>query len=52
MIRRYLVNLHWPQPWIIEALLYVILYPPWTRFAWSDLWELKGHEDDLPVLPR
>ena len=25
-MRRYLVNLPWPQPWLIEALLYVVLY--------------------------
>ena len=29
-MRRYLVNLPWPQPWIVEALLYVVLYVrPW-----------------------
>ena len=26
MIRRYLVNIPWPQPWLVEALLYLILY--------------------------
>lgn len=26
MLRRYLVDLPWPQPWLVEALLYVLLY--------------------------
>ncbi len=42
MIRQCLVNLPWPQPWIIEAFLYVLLYPPWVRFERGDLWEAKG----------
>ena len=56
MIRCYLVNLPWPQPWLIEALLYVILYPPWVRFERGDLWEAKGQmeetDDGLPILRR
>ena len=47
MIRRYLVNLDWPQPLFIEALLYVLLYVlPGTRFAWGDLWEAKGQLEE------
>ena len=54
MIRRWLVSRPWPQPWLIEALLYVLLYEmPGTRFTWSEVWRAKeGMSDDLPTLPR
>jgi len=41
MIRRWLVNLPWPQPWPVEAALYLMLYAG-RRFAWSDVWRAKG----------
>ena len=47
MIRRWLVSRPWPQPWLIEAVLYVLLYVlPGTRFAAANLWEAKGKWKD------
>jgi len=35
--------LSWPQPWLIEAILYVILYElPGVRFSHPVLWKAKG----------
>ena len=43
MIRRWLVSRPWPQPWFIEALLYLVLYElPGTRFSHGCLWKAKG----------
>lgn len=47
MIRKYLLSLPHPQPWLIEALLYVILYPPWVRFERGALWEAKGKMEEV-----
>lgn len=47
MIRKWLLSRPWPQPWLIEALLYVILYPPWTRFEWGELWDAKGQMEEV-----
>ena len=43
MIRSWLVNLPWPQPWPVEAFLCLVLYLiPMRRFAWGELWKAKG----------
>ena len=52
-IRRWLVSRPWPQPWLVEALLFVLLYVlPGVRFDHPCLWRAKGQLDDLPPMPE
>jgi len=46
---RRLPHLSWPQPWLVEAILYLVLYElPGVRFSHGCLWKAKGRiTDDL-----
>lgn len=45
MIRKWLVNLPYPQPKWIEAILFVLLYTG-VRFTWKDVYEVGRKREE------